>query len=455
MSKYYDYDLIVIGSGSGGGVAASKAAGEGKKVAMFEKDTLGGECPTWACVPTKALLRAADVYETAHHSAHFGTRVTKPELNYKQVQAYKNLVVSRTGAAEGKEVFTAEGIDVHQATARFIDPHTVTTGKKRYSAAKFLIATGTSNFIPPIPGLETAGYITFREAIGLSQPPKSLFIIGGGPIGCEFAQIFSSFKTKVTIAEALPRLLANEDQEVGELVGAVFEDRGINVLTGAKVIGVIKKGTKKLVHYQVGKEEHTVSVDEILVATGKVPNTDLGLENAGVEHSRRGVKVNKLMQTTAKHIYAAGDVAGPYQFTHTASYQSGLAAHNMFHTKKKLISHYDSIPRCVFVVPEVASVGKSEAQLKEEGVKYRVGATPIDIIGRANTEDEFIGFVKVLTDKNRVLLGASIVSPRAGEMIHELVLAVNFGLTSTDVARTVHAFPTYSEAIKIACALVE
>lgn len=454
MSKIYDYDLIVIGSGSGGGVAASKVAAEGKKVALFEKDTLGGECPTWACVPTKALLRAADTFETTHRTARFGTRVTKPQLNYRQVQAYKDLVVSRTGAAEGKEVFSEEGIDVHQATARFIDPHTVTTGKKRYSAAKFLIATGTSNFIPPIAGLDAAGYITFREAINLKQPPKSLFIIGGGPIGCEFAQIFSSFKTKVLIAEALPRLLANEDQEVGDLVGALFEDRGIKVLTGAKVVGVIKKGTKKLVHYQVGSDEHTVSVDEILVATGKRPNVELGLENAGVNYDKHGVAVNKLMQTSAKHIYAAGDVAGPYQFTHTASYQSGLAAHNMFHTKKKLISHYYSIPRCVFVSPEVATVGKTEAQLKEEGIKYRVGATPIDIIGRANTEDEFTGFVKVLTDKKFRLLGASIVCPRAGEMIHELVLAVNFGLTSKDVAQTVHAFPTYSEAIKIACATV-
>lgn len=455
MSKRYDYDLIVIGSGSGGGVAATKAAASGKKVAIFEKDTLGGECPTWACVPTKALIKAADTFESVHHADRFGTKLAKPQLDYKKVQAYKDLVVSRTGAPEAKEVFTDDGIDVHKAAVRFIGPHEITAGKRRYSAAKFLIATGTHNFIPPVPGLEEAGHITFREAIGLKTPPKSLFIIGGGPIGCEFAQIFSGFKTKVHIAEALPRLLANEDSEVGELVEAVFDEKGINVLTGAKVTEVAKKGNKKQVTYEVGGREHTVTVDEVLVATGKRPNTDLGLENAGVDYDRHGITVNRCMQTTAKHIYAAGDVVGPYQFTHTAAYQSGLAAHNMFHTKKKLISHYNSIPRCVFVNPEVATVGQTEAQLKEKGVKYRTGATSIDILGRANTDDEFIGFVKVLTDKNYRLLGAAIVSPRAGEMIHELVLAVNFGISSKDLALTVHAFPTYSEAIKVACTLVE
>lgn len=457
MSKRYMYDLIVIGSGAGGGVAANKAVSEGKKVAIFEKSAIGGECPNWACVPTKALLHAAKTYEAVQDTEAYGTKANKPQLDYKKVRAYKDLVVSRTGTAEGEEALREEGIDVYRESAWFINRHEVTAGGHRYSAAKFLIATGTHDFIPPISGLEEAGYSTFDDAIDFDAAPKSLFIIGGGPIGCEFAQIFSSFGSKVHVAEALPRLLSSEDTEVGELVQAVFEERGINVAVDSKVTGVVKKGAKKLVHYEGGAEgkEHTVTVDQILVATGKRPNTDIGLENAGVEYDGKGIKVNDRMQTSAKNIYAAGDVAGPYQFTHTASYQSGLAAHNMFHTKRKTTARYDAIPRCVFVNPEVATVGATESSLQNKGIEYHTGVATIDMLGRANTDDVSTGFVKVLTDEDDVLLGASIVSPRAGEMVHELTLAINTGMTAKTVAQTIHAFPTYSEAVKMACALVE
>lgn len=453
MSTRYDYDLIVIGSGAGGGVAAAKVAAEGKKVALFEKQRIGGECPNFACVPTKALLHAADVYERAKQRSAYGTHLQPPKLNYAEVKAYKDLVVSRTGTNHGRETFTEDGINVFRASVRFINPHQITAAGKRYSAAQFLIATGTHSFIPPIAGLEAAGYITFREAIDLQAPPESLFVIGGGPIGCEFAQLFSSFGSKVHIAETKSQLLRGEDREVGELVEAVFDDKGINVLTNARVIGVTKQDTKKRVHYYQNGTERVATVDEVLIAAGKHPNVDIGLENAGVEYTERGITVNNQLQTTMKHIYAAGDVVGPYQFTHTAAYQSSLAAHNMLH-RKKLLAHYHAVPRCVFVNPEVASVGPTEDQLKEKGMKYRIGVTTLDVVGRTNTEDNFVGFVKVLTDRNYRCVGASIVAPRAGEMIHELTLAVSVGLTAKDIAGTIHAFPTYSEAVKVACALV-
>lgn len=456
MSKRYMYDLIVLGSGAGGSVAANQAVSEGKRVALFEPGEIGGECPNWACVPTKALLHAAKMYASAHEAADYGTKVKKPELDYKKVQAYKDLVVSRTGTAEGEEALSEEGIAVYRTQARFINAHEVTAGGHRYSAAKILIATGTHNFIPPISGLEEAGYDTFYEAIGYDHPPKAIFVVGGGPIGCEFAHLFSAFGSKVHVAEAAPGLLPTEDPEVGELLQAIFEENGVNVATEAKVTGIVKKGHRKLVHYESGDgNEHTVTVDNVLLATGKRPNTDIGLENAGVEYSKHGIKVNKHMQTSATNIYAAGDVVGPYQFTHTASYQSGIAAHNMFHTKRKSAASYKAIPRCVFVSPEIATVGATESELHEKGVEFRTGAATIDTLGRANTDDVSVGFVKVLTDDNDVLLGASIVSPRAGEMVHELTLAVDRGLHAKTLAQTVHAFPTYSEAVKMACALVE
>lgn len=457
MSKRYMYDLIVLGSGAGGSVAANRANSEGKRVALFEPGEIGGECPNWACIPTKALLHAAKMYESVHDATDYGTKVKKPELDYKKVQAYKDMVVSRTGTAEGEKTLTEEGIAVYRKQARFINAHEVTAGGNRYTAAKILIATGTHSFVPPISGLEEAGYDTFFEAIAYDQPPKSIFIIGGGPIGCEFAQLFSSFGSKVHIAEATPGLLPTEDSEVGDLVQAIFEENGINVATDAKVTGIVKKGNRKLVHYESGdkQDEHTVTADNVLLATGKRPNTDIGLENAGVEYDKRGIKVNEHMQTSANNIYAAGDVVGPYQFTHTASYQSGIAAHNMFHTKRKSVARYNAIPRCVFVNPEVATAGATEAELQKKGVKYRSGAATIDALGRANTDDVSVGFVKVLTDKNGVLLGAAIVSPRAGEMVHELTLAIDQGMKAKTLAQMVHAFPTYSEAVKMACALVE
>lgn len=457
MSARYMYDLIVLGSGAGGSVAANQAVSEGKRVALFEPGDIGGECPNSACIPTKALLHGAKMYTMAREASDYSIKAKKPEIDYKKLRRYKDLVVSRTGTAEGETALSEDGIAVYRKEARFINPHEVTAGGRRYSAAKILIATGTHNFVPPVSGLEEAGYDTFFDAIDYNAPPKSMFIIGGGPIGCEFAHLFASFGTNVHIAEAMPNLLPTEDTEVGELVRAVFEEDGVNVATDAKVTGVVKKGNKKLVHYESGDDdtEHTVTVDTVLLATGKRPNTDIGLENAGVDYDKHRIKVNQHMQTSATNIYAAGDVVGPYQFTHTASYQSRIAAHNMFHTKRKSIARYNSIPRCVFVSPEVAAVGATEAGLEKKGAKYRTGAATIDALGRANTDDEQTGFVKVLTDKNDVLLGASIVSPRAGEMVHELTLAINAGLTAKTVAQTVHAFPTYSEAVKMACALVK
>lgn len=451
----FDYDLIVLGSGGGGSVAAHIAIAAGKKVAVVEPAEMGGECPNWGCVPTKSLLHAAGIYDAAKHGQEFGIRPAALSYNYPSIKAWKDLAVYRTGTSQGRRLYESEGIHVLNGYAHFISPHEITVNRRHYSAANFLIATGTKSFIPPIEGLDKVGYLTFKEAINLTRPPKSLFIIGSGAIGCEFAELFSVFGTRIYLADITPRPLVKEDQEIGELVREVFEsERGMTVLSSTKVVKVTKDGIAKRVYYQQGTEVKSVRVDDILVATGKIANVDIGLENAGVEYTPRAITVNEYMQTTAKHIYAAGDVVGPYQFTHMAIYQSRIAANNMLH-KQKVAADYRAVPRCVFISPEVASVGMSEEECIKRDLRIKKAIAPISIIGRANTSNTDRGFVKVITNKEGVLLGASIASPRAGEMIHELTLAIQHGMTAADVANTIHAFPTWSEAVRIACNKVQ
>lgn len=453
----YDYDLISIGSGTGGSVGANYASKLGKKVAIVEQENvLGGECPNWACVPTKALLHSADIYETVNNASFYGINPGKISINYKKIKAWKDLVVSRTGTSHAEETFAKDGIDVLRGHAHFIDPHTISIDGKRYRSRKFLIASGTKNFIPPVEGLEESGYITFREAIDLQKIPKSIFIIGGGPIGCEFAQLFSSFGSKAHLIEVAPRLLGHEEPESADLIKAVFLKRKVDVVTNGKIYSIEKKGKKKSIKYSDGKTAHHIEVDEVLVASGKRPNVDFGLENAGVKYDKHGIKTNRFMQTSAKHIWAAGDVVGPYQFTHTAAYQSRLAGHNMFARKSACqAAYYNCIPRTVFTSPEVASVGTTEEEVRKHGGKPKIGMAPVSILGRANTSNQTTGLVKVVCSHKGVILGASIVAPRAGEMIHELALAVRFGHSAKEIANMIHAFPTWSEAVKVACAKVQ
>ena len=451
----YDYDLIIIGSGSGGSVAAHYAESKGKKVAIFEADAVGGECPNFACVPTKAMLHAGKVYATVKDAKMFGVNVSDVGLNYNAVRKWKDLVVSRTGAAHGEESFKKEGIKLIKERAQFISPHEVEAGGKIYSAAKFLLATGSNVFIPPITDLEKVGYITYKEALELKEPPKKLLIFGGGAVGCEFAQIFNKFGTRVTIVNRSDRLLTKEDTEVSELVQALFENDGITILTNTSAVKAEKAPDgRKLIHFQKKDKEYFETYDEILIATGKVPNLSFAPEKAGLKVKHHRLDVRQTLQTNVPHIYAAGDLVGPYLFTHTSSYQSYLAAQNMF-SRDKSRPTYEVVPRAVFTSPEVASVGITEQEAIEKNIKYKKGIMAMGILGRSNTENEFDGFVKVLTDKKGVIIGGAIVAPRAGEMIHEIALAMHCRVTAEELSDMIHAYPTYSEGIKIACSLVE
>lgn len=441
--------MIVIGSGAGGAVGASYARALGKSVALFEKEeVLGGECPNWACIPTKALLQAAEVYQSAQNSKTFGVSTGKVGFHLRQMRAWKNLVVSRTGSAAGEKIFTDEGIHLIKGEARFVSPFQIDANGQTFRAKRYLIASGSETIIPPVEGLKEHGYITFQEAVELKKIPKTLLIIGGGPIGCEFAQLYSDLGVKVYLAEMTERLLIHDEPEAGELLAALFRDRGVEVMTKCQIKKIEKRYSKKIAHFAHGK----TAVDEILVATGKKAVLSFGHEAAGIQVVEGKIRANAYLQTTNPRVYVAGDAIGPMQFTHTAAYQSRIAAHNAFARRRKVKPNYLSVARCTFTRPEVASVGLAEEEAKKRKIRVRTGVTPTAVLGRANTSNEFDGFVKIVSDHHGILVGSTIVAPRAGEMIHELALAIKLRATAGEVAEMVHAFPTYSEAVKIACA---
>lgn len=447
----YDFDLIVIGSGAGGSAAATIAAREGKRVAIVEADTFGGTSPNWGDVPIKALLHAAQLYEEAKNGARFGLRTSAISYNYPTLRAWKELAVKRTGAGGNRKYYENEGITAIQGLAHFLSPNEISVNRQTYSAESFLIATGSSPIIPDIQGLTDSGYDTPRTILEAIKPPKSLYIIGGGTTSVELAQLMAIFGTKVYIAEIAARLLPDYDSEAGESLEKLLAAKGVTVLTQTRTLAVEQENIAKRVTYSRGGSEHSLRVDQVLVATGRTPTVDLGLENAGVNYTAKGIGVNDLLQTNIKHIYAAGDVIGHSNYTHSALLESRVAANNLLH-KNKLIPDYAATPKVVFTSPTIASVGLTEDDCLRRDMRIKKAFVPLHIVARSNTSDHRDGFVKLIVDKKSVVIGATIMAPGAGEMIHELALAVKHGLTAHDLAATPHAFLTWSEAIRVAAA---
>ena len=447
----FDYDLIVIGSGAGGSAAATIAAREGKKVAIIESETFGGDSPNWSDVPTKALLHAAQLYDEARHGARFGLRSNTLGYNYPSLRTWKELAVKRTGAAGNKKFYESQGIDAFLGNAHFLSPHEVTINRRHITAAHFLVATGSHWVAPDIQGLADIHYLTPRTILESIRPPKSLYIIGGGTIGVELAQLMAIFGTKVYLAEVAARILPKEDEEVGELIERLLlENKGVTTLTQTRTLSIVKDGLGARVTFLRGGVEKSVRVDEILIATGRTPSVDLGLENASIQYTPAGIEVNEYLQTSARHIYAAGDVLGHSRHTHTALHESRVAAHNIL-MKTRVAPDYTASPRLTFTFPGVASVGLSEDDCLKRDLPINKATAPLGIIARSNTSDFHDGFVKVITDKKGVILGATVVAPHAAEIVHELALAVKYGLTASQVAATPHAFLSWSEAVRVAC----
>ena len=451
MAKHtFEYDLIVIGSGAGGSAAATIAARAGKKVAIIEEDVFGGDSPNWGDVPTNVLLNVARIYDEAKHASRFGLRTTTLGYNYPSIRTWKELAVKRTGAANNRRFYENNGVSAFHGRAHFLTPHEISVNRRHLSAAYFLIATGSSWSVPTIPGLEDLNFFTPRTILESLRPPKSIAIIGGGEYGVQIAQLLATFGTKVYIIEQAARLLPHYDQEVGEALERVLtEQKGVTVLTHTRVLSASKEGLGKALLVSRGGAEKTIKAEEILVAVGAQPNVDLGLENASVTYTAKGIDVNESLQTSTKHIYAAGNVLGRDSTTHSALLESRIAANNMFE-RTKITPDYTAIPRLLFTTPEIASVGLTEDDCRRRDLSVKKAVAPLTIIARSNTTDQREGFVKLIADKKGVLLGATIMAPHAAELIHEIGLAVKHGLTAAQVAETPHAFLSWSEAIRVA-----
>lgn len=448
----FDYDLIVIGSGAGGSAAATIAARAGKKVAVVEAEEFGGDSPNWSEVPTKALLHAAHLYDEARHGARFGLRSNTLGYNYPSLRAWKDLAVARTGAGGNRRFYENQGISAFAGIARFLSPNEISVNRRHLSAEHFLIATGSTWTVPDVKGFDKVGYLTPRAILHALKPPKSMLIIGGGSIGVEIAQLMAIFGTKVYIAEKAARLLPHQDSEVGVLIERVLrEQKGVTSLTETRVLSAVRDGMGKRVTYNRGGVEKSVLVDEIVIAAGRQPRVDMGLENAGVKYTPKGIDVNELLQTSNRHIYAAGDVLGRDSYTHSAVLESRIVANNILQ-KTKVAPDYAGTPGIIFSYPAIAHVGLSEDECNKRGRSINTALAPLNMVARSNTSDFRDGFVKIITDKKGVVIGSTIVAPHAAEMIHEMALAIKYGHTADDIAQTPHAFLSWSEAIRVAAA---
>ena len=455
----FDYNLIVIGAGSAGLVSAYIAAAVKAKVALIERDTMGGDCLNTGCVPSKALIKSSRFIAQARKATRLGMRSVDVDFRFADLMARVQRVVEQVEPHDSVERYTDLGVDCVTGSARLTTPWTVEVdgpkGKQTCSARSIIIAAGARPFVPPIPGIEDVGYLTSDTVWSLETLPERLLVLGGGPIGCELTQAFARLGAKVTQVEMAPRLMQREDPEVSKLVMDRFVDEGVNVLVGSKAKAFrVSDGTKQLIVAQADDTELTLDFDAVLVAVGRAANTDgYGLKELGIAvTNRRTVGVDDYMRTNYPNIFACGDVAGPYQFTHTAAHTAWYATVNaLFGRFKRFKVDYSVIPWATFTEPEVARVGLNEIEAKEQGIAYEVTTYGIDDLDRAIADESAEGLVKVLTEpgKDRIL-GATVVGGHAGDLIIEFILAMRHGLGLNKILGTIHIYPTWVEANKYA-----
>lgn len=446
----FDFDLIVIGSGAGGSPAATIAARAGKRVAIVEKSAFGGESPNWGEIPLQAILHAAHTFDNAKQGAKFGLRTNTIGYNYPSLMSWRDTIVKRTGAAGNRYYYEKQGISVFNSAAHFLSPHEISVNRRHLSARKFLIATGSVWDIPEVPGLPDSLYHTPKTIMSLTRPPKSLFIVGGNSTAIEIASLLAILGTKVYVAESSSRILPEYDDEVSELLTEQLQkQRGMTLLPSTKVLSTVREGLQKRITYLRGGREHTVKVDELLIADKRRPMTDLGLENAGVTYTSSGITVDVTLQTATNHIFAAGSCVDAGLSTSDTLTQSRVAAHNLLKIKRVQMSQQLNL-RVAHLNPSVASAGLTEDDCMRRDLAIKKVTVPISIAPISNITDQRSGFVKLISDKKGLLLGATIVAPTANEMIHELALAINHSMTVQDVFNTPHDFTSWSEAIRIA-----
>ncbi len=448
-----DIDITIIGAGPGGYVAAIKAAQLGAKVALIEKENIGGTCLNWGCIPTKAFVRSASVFKDLKEADSYGLSAENVSVDINNVVNRKNEIVAQlVGGIEF--LIEKNNISLFRGHAELIDSNTVFVkhGNKETTihTKDMILATGSKSSTVPIKGVDSENVITSNEILNIKSMPKSLVIIGGGVIGMEFAFIFKNLGVDVTVVEFANSILEALDDDISSEIASVAEEKGIKVYSSSKVTEILDTENKeKIVVFSKDEKKHYVTGDKVLLAVGRQPNMDgLDLQKLGIDLNDRGrgIKVNEKMQTNIPNIYAIGDVTNIIQLAHVASHQGIVAVENILGHDATM--NYDVVPSAVFTDPEIGVVGLSEKEAKKQNIKISTGVFPFEANGKALTLGESRGFAKIIKDKNtNKILGASIVGPHATDLIHELALAVKNGLKDVDIIETIHAHPTTSESI--------
>lgn len=450
--KRHDYDLVVIGSGSAAFAAAIRATDSGFKVALLESSVVGGTCVNVGCVPSKAMLAPVDAYFGAGHHPFAGIRTKATAFDLGAVVDSKAGLVDLLRAEKYLDLARDYGFTVCHGRAEFVDAETVQCGGERIAGRAYLIATGASPSIPPIPGLAEAGYLTSTTALELREAPQSLAVIGGNAIGLELGQMFLRLGSKVTFLEAMDRITPLEEPEVSETMSAILRDEGASVLTGGRITGVERDGEERVVTYVVAGERRSLSVDQVLVATGRRPNTaGLGLDNAGIEVTERGaLEVDARLRTTNPRVWGAGDVTGHPQFVYVAAYEGNLAARNALEGAG-LEADLIALPRVIFTSPTVAAAGLTDEQASDQGIECECRVLPLSAVPRALVNRDTRGFVKIVAERaSGRIVGATAVADGAGDVIQAAIFAIKFGLTTDQVAATWAPYLTFAEAFKLA-----
>ena len=445
----FDYDLIVIGSGAGGSAGAILAARAGLKVALIESDKWGGSTLNYTDTPYSAILHATHLLKEATAAQRFGLSSANLRYNYPTLQNWKSYATRRAGA-NSKKSYEAAGITCIHGFAHFLSPYEINVGEARLSARHFLLATGSNLSDHGIKGLESVDCLTKETALNSTRPPKTVFVVGAGSTGCEIAQYFSELGSKVLIAEISGRLLPREDEEVGQALDTIFNKSGITVHTQSRVTLLTKDSVSKKVIFLRGGSEKSVRIDEIVLATGYAPATDLGLENTGVHFTKSGITTLSTFQTSVKHIYACGDCIGGDSSAERAAAEARAAITNILHKKAKETVNYTGFARLTNTYPAIAQVGSTEDDCIKRDAKIRKIILPLSASPASNTQDFRDGFIKLISDRSGKLIGGTIMAPHASELISELSLALTHGLTARDLASSPHPAGSWSETLRLA-----
>jgi dihydrolipoamide dehydrogenase len=450
----HTYDLLVIGAGAAGSSAVTSVDTHKLRVALVEQNILGGTCLNYGCDPTKTMIHVAQLLYAAQHADRFGLRVPKATFEWHSVLEWVEQVINqlRGGTLEqARAKLAGDGVDLLDGRARFISPHEISVSGQSVTAERVLIATGCETTVPPVAGLQEVGFITNVQAVSLPALPRRLAIIGGGAIGIEFAQMFHRFGVNVTVLERSPNILDTEDRELAERLCQLLTAQGIRLQTDAELKLVQRNADGMRLTVKCGeREEEQLVVDEVLMAVGRSPSLDsLNLEAAGVQATDKGITVDATLRTNVPHIWAAGDVIGGLQFTHLASEQGKLAARNAFATHPQ---PFDArvIPWVTFTNPPLAHVGKTEHELKEQGVAYHVARMPFAENERAIMLEETAGLIKLLLDPQGMLLGGHILGACADELLAPITFAMHANIPISQLAATIMPYPTLSEALRLA-----